>query len=176
MKRILWLGLALTLCTAVSRAQDVPRADVAVGYSYFRLGGSNGVNQNGGSGSIAFNANDWLGVVADFGAYHGSPAGVSLNTYSFLFGPRFSYHAPGRVVPFGQVLFGGAHITASFAGLSGSSTPFAWSLGGGADLPVFKSDKVAVRPQFEYVGLHENGGTTNCLRLSVGIVFRIGQK
>lgn len=176
MKRILWLALALTLFTVASRAQEVPRADVSVGYSYFRLGGSNGINQNGGSGSIAVNANNWLGVVGDFGAYHGSPGGVSLNTYSFLFGPRFSYRSPSRFTPFAQALFGGAHLTASFGGVSGSSTPFAWSLGGGVDLPVFKSDKAAVRPQLEYVGLHENGATTNCMRLSVAIVFRFGQK
>src|SRR5258707_7463377 len=82
MKKLILLGLGLFLFAASSRAQSV---DVSAGYSYFRLGGSGGLNQNGFSGSVAYNPNHWLGVVGDFGGYHASPARVSLNTYTYLF-------------------------------------------------------------------------------------------
>lgn len=167
------LVLGLSLLAVPSRAQT-PAAEVSVGYSYFRLGGSNGVNQNGASGSLAYNFNNWVGGVADFGVYHGSPSGVSLNTYSFLFGPRFSYREKSHITPFAQALLGGAHLTASFAGVSGSTTPFAWSFGGGVDYGL--TDNISVRPQVDYVGLRANGTTTNCVRVSGGVVFRFGRR
>src|SRR5215471_7636476 len=113
MKKIVLMVLMFAVFAGVSLAQSVPHGDAAIGYSYFRLGGSGGINQNGVSGSVAFNANHWLGLAADFGGYHASPAGASLNTFSFLFGPRFSYRRTGRIVPFAQTLFGGAHLSAA---------------------------------------------------------------
>ena len=176
MKKIILFALMFGVFAGLSQAQSVPHGDASIGYSYFRMGGSGGLNQNGVSGSVAFNANQWLGVVADIGGYHGSPAGASVNTYTFLFGPRFSYRSAGRIVPFAQTLFGGSHLTAAAGGFSGSSSPFAWSLGGGVDLPITARDTIALRPQVDYVGLHANGATTNCTRISVGLVFRFGQK
>src|SRR5437879_12612336 len=96
MRRLLLLSLGLLLFPLSSRAQSV---DVSAGYSYFRLGGSGGLNQNGLSGSVAYNAKHWLGVVGDFGGYHSSPAGVSLNTYTYLFGPRISLPNPTPLTP-----------------------------------------------------------------------------
>jgi hypothetical protein len=83
MRRLLLLSFGLFLFALPSRAQSV---DASVGYSYFRLGGSGGINQNGVSGSVAYNPNRWLGIVGDFGGYHASPGGVSLNTYTYLLG------------------------------------------------------------------------------------------
>src|SRR5215831_14351421 len=113
MKKLILLGLALFLFSVSTRAQSV---DASIGYSYFRLGGSGGTNQNGVSGSLAYNPNKWLGLAGDFGVYHGSPSGVSVNTYSFLFGPRLSLRNPSNITPFVQGLVGGAHLTASAAG------------------------------------------------------------
>src|SRR5260370_7462903 len=52
MKKLIFMFLALSAFAIPSRAQSV---DVSAGYSYFRLGGSGGVNQNGVSGSVAYN-------------------------------------------------------------------------------------------------------------------------
>ncbi len=81
MKKLIILFLALSVFAIPSRAQSV---DASLSYSYFRLGGSGGLNQNGVSGSLAYNLKSWrwLGAVGDFGVYHASPLGVSLNTYS----------------------------------------------------------------------------------------------
>ena len=99
MNKLILLGLGLFLFAASSRGQSI---DVSGGYSYFRLGGSGGLNQNGLSGSVAYNAKHWLGVVGDVGGYHASPSGVSVNTYTYLFGPRLSFRNPGRITPFVQ--------------------------------------------------------------------------
>ncbi len=165
MKKLILLGFGLFFFAVPSRAQSV---DASLGYSYFRLGGSGGLNQNGVSGSVAYNPNSWLGVVGDFGAYHASPSGVSLNTYTFLFGPRLSLRNPTKVTPFVQALVGGSRLSAGYGGSSASSTQFAYSLGGGVDLGVLPH--LALRPQVDYVGLRNSGQTLNCTRVSLSLV------
>jgi opacity protein-like surface antigen len=163
MKKLILVGLGLVLFAIPLRAQSV---DVSLGYSYFRLGGSGGVNQNGISGSVAYNPNRWLGLVGDFGGYHGSPSGVSVNTYTYLFGPRLSLRNPSNITPFAQALFGGSRITVGSGG--GSSNQFAYSVGGGVDLGLLPH--LALRPQVDYVGLNTSGGHTNCTRVSASLV------
>ena len=176
MKKFLWVAFALSLLAVSSPAQQIPAADVSGGYSYFRIGGSGGANLNGFSTSAAYNANDWFGVVGDLGVYHGSPSGVSLTALTYTFGPRFSIRKTDKVVPFAQALFGGSHVSASFGGSSGSSNPFTFSLGGGAELPLGSRGKVALRPEVDYFGLRSNGSMSNCVRISVGIVYHIGER
>ncbi len=164
MKRLLFLSLGLFLLAVPSRGQS--SADASIGYSYFRLGGSGGINQNGVSGSLAYKPMPYLGIVGDFGGYHASPGGVSLNTYTFLFGPRVILHNPTRITPFAQFLAGAAHLTAGAGG--GSSTDFAYSVGGGVDLGFLPH--LSIRPQLDYVGIRNSGNTANCTRLSLSAV------
>jgi len=159
----LCLGLGLIFFCIPTRAQS---ADVSVSYSYFRLGNSGGTNQNGVSGSVAYNLNHFLGIVGDFGGYHASPGGVSLNTYTYLFGPRLTFRNPTKIAPFAQALFGGSRITVGSGG--GSSNQFAYSIGGGVDIGLLPH--LALRPQVDYVGLATSGSQTNCTRVSVGFV------
>lgn len=170
-KMILSAGLILLTAT-VSRAQDTPTAEVSASYSYLRFGVSNGVNQNGGSVSIAGNVNRWLGIAADLGGYHAAPSGVTVNTFTYMGGPRFSYRKSGSVTPFAQVLLGGVRGTLSAFGSSVSTNGFAYSAGGGVDFRVAKH--VAFRPQLDYIGMRLGGGTVNTVRGSFGIVFRFG--
>jgi hypothetical protein len=127
MKKLMFLFLALSVFAIPSCAQSV---DVSVGYSYFRLGGSGGINQNGVSGSLAYNLKSWVGVVGDFGGYHASPGGVSLNTYTYLFGPRLTLRNPSKINPFAQALLGGSRITTGSGGPTFNQ--FAYSVGGAA--------------------------------------------
>ncbi len=173
----------LSLFGATVRAQETSKVDVFAGYSYFRLNpstaGASSFSLNGGSASIAYNANNWLSGVADFGAYRngnilGTGADGTLSTY--LFGPRVSYRHFGRVTPFGEVLFGVAHASASIAGTSGSNNAFSMSVGGGFDYKL--SQHFAIRPvkvdylltRFPETGTSNQ--TQNNLRVSTGIVFR----
>ncbi|HEV8492902.1 MAG TPA: outer membrane beta-barrel protein, partial [Candidatus Angelobacter sp.] len=152
-------------------------------------------NSNGGSGSVAFNANEWFGVVGDFGYYHASPdisaievvlpgvsGSASVNTFSFLFGPKITMRGNEKFTPFAQALLGGAHQKTSldvtgFGSTSTSETAFAMALGGGFDVKVAKS--VAIRlVQVEYVLTKFNDGDSNrqnSVRISTGLVFRFGQ-
>jgi hypothetical protein len=163
MKKLILLCLGLFFLAIPSRAQS--SANASVGYSYFRLGAGGGINQNGISGSIEYNPIPFMGAVGDFGGYHASPAGVSLNTYTFLFGPRINFRNPTKVTPFAQFLVGAAHLT----GGGSSVTDFSYSVGGGVDVGVLPH--LAVRPQIDYVGIRDSGNTTNCTRLSVSAVF-----
>ena len=166
MKKLILLGLGLFLFAIPSRAQ---KADAAVGYSYFHLGSPFSLSQNGVSGSVAYYPHDWFGVVGDFGAYHASPAGISFNTYTYMFGPRVILRNPTKINPFGQVLFGGSRLSGGGA----ATNQFAYSFGGGADIGILP--RIAVRPQVDYVGLNTSGtgGQTKCVRVSVGVVIHL---
>lgn len=180
-----FLALAFLLCLTAS-AQDAPKAEAFLGYSYLRANpatsGVPGFNLNGGSGSIALNPWNSLGIVGDFGGYHVGNiggSGVDANLYTYLFGPRFSYRAHERITPFAQALFGGAHLGGSALGSSGSTNGFAMALGGGVD--VNASEHVAFRlGQFEYLLTRFDEGTGNAsqhnLRFSTGVVFRFGRR
>lgn len=181
MKKIMLAVFALSLLALGANAQDTPKADVALGYSYLHVNGQNGgssINTNGFSGSLAYNVTSVIGVVGDFGVYHGSVSGVGINFESYLFGPRFSVRHSDKFTPFVQALFGGAHqnsITVGGVTVPGSSN-FAFSFGGGTDIGIAKSGMIALRPQFDYIGVRNSGSTTSTERVSVGIVFNFGSK
>ena len=166
MKKLTLLVLAILGFAGPASAQETPRADVSLGYSYFREGFSGGANTNGGSVSGAGYLKDWLGIVGDFGVYHLSQSGVGVNTYTFLAGPRLIANRGKTVSPFVQALVGGDRLTAG----GGSVHGFSWSAGGGLDFAV--SRHIALRPQFDYIGLRFANGTSHSARASFGIVFR----
>jgi hypothetical protein len=114
---------------------------------------------------VSYNPNRWLGVVADIGGYHASPSGVSVNTYTYLFGPRITLRNPSHINPFVQGLIGGSRISVDSGG---SSDQFAYSFGGGVDFGLLPH--LAFRPQVDYVGLNTPGSHTNCTRISAGLV------
>ncbi|HKW65264.1 MAG TPA: hypothetical protein VJN89_22115 [Candidatus Acidoferrum sp.] len=161
MKKLALLALGLVLFAIPSHAQS---ADASIGYSYFRLSNSNGLNENGVSGSVAVYKH-WFGIAGDFGVYHASPAGVGTNTYTFLFGPRLMLKNPTKINPFAQGMVGGARLTASGA----SVTDLAFSFGGGVDIGL--APFLALRPQVDYVGIRDSGQTVNCTRVSVALAI-----
>src|SRR5205807_5498378 len=66
--------LALATVFGLSaKAQELPKLDASVSYSYFRANpttsGFSGFSLNGGSASASYNLRDWLSGVADFGGY-----------------------------------------------------------------------------------------------------------
>ena len=175
MRKLAWLFAMLLGCAMAAAAQDAPKAELFGGYSYMHssLSGA-GFNFNGGSGSIAVNPTDWFGIVGDFGAYHSGSFGIGTTTMSYLVGPRFSYRKNETFTPYVHALFGGAHVTAGFGGVSGSDSAFAMAVGGGLDAKVSKH--VAIRvAQVDYVLTKFNDGgdnRQNSVRVSTGIVYR----
>jgi hypothetical protein len=189
-----------------------PKVEIFLGYSRFGtfsnkvVDGNRIVNMNGGSASVAYNFNRWIGLVADVGGYDDSQlvlTGTGANqpltvnssgkAYTYLFGPRLSFRNTTRFTPFAQILVGGIH--ASEVDASGCiGTPdcialpaqeaFAAAAGGGLDFRL--SRHFTLRPvqaeylmtRFAVVGYGSPGtaATQNDLRLSSGIVLAFGGK
>lgn len=174
MRKIIGVVFGLLCLAGTSRAQDTPKAELSGSYSYLREGGSDGVNANGGSFSLAGNVHRWFGIAGDFGIYHAAPSGISLNTYSYLLGPRFSFRKSSRVMPVAQGLVGGGHLTAGAGAFSGSTSGFAYGPGAGVGFGI--SRRIALRPPFDYIAIRSGSDTLNTYRASFGVVFRFGAK
>jgi hypothetical protein len=144
-------GLLLLACMSAA-AQDIPRVETFLGYSFVRFNAAGRVpafTSNGGDGQLIYNFSPLLGIVGDFGGYHnGVVSGVRVDNtvVNFQFGPRVSFRKRKIVSPYMQSLFGGAFATASKAlssqnplasalpRVSGSGSAFAMLLGGGLNL------------------------------------------
>jgi hypothetical protein len=185
LKLVVSLLVVLSLFGATARAQETPKVDIFVGYSYLianpGVRGIDSFHLNGGTGSIAYNAKSWLSAVADFGGYTQGNVPFTRNSGTlgtYLFGPRVSYRHFGKLTPFGQVLFGVAHDNRFAFGTLSTQNAFAMTAGGGVDYNLFSH--LAIRPfQTEYLLTRFAVGTTstarqteNNFRLSTGFVIR----
>ena len=178
MNKLMWSALAVLLFAGVARAQETPPApvEVASGYAHFHIIKGFTIPLDGASGSVAVNANNWLGVAGDFGVYH-SHGGLGLGASTFTFGPRVSYRKAHWVTPFAEALFGGVYFSSTVGGVPNSTgTHFIFGLGAGVDIALTRRGAFALRPEGEYFGWHGNGSTINNARLGIGIVYRIRRR
>lgn len=119
MKRSITIIGVVLLFALTAAAQESPRMETFLGYTYIRANSATNVpafSSNGGSGQFVYNFNEWLGAVADLGAAHnGNIAGVRLDSTfaSFLLGPRLTLRQSPRIIPYFQVLWGGVYATSS---------------------------------------------------------------
>jgi opacity protein-like surface antigen len=113
-KIIVSLGL-LALSTFTAFAQDVPRTEVFLGYTFTRANSDSNIpafSMNGGSGQFVYNFNSWLGAVADFGAVVNQQVGIyhgDTTLSNYLFGPRYTVRKWSHVTPYFHMLFGGVY-------------------------------------------------------------------
>jgi opacity protein-like surface antigen len=180
MRKFLLIISVACLLPLAAQAQETPKAEVFGGYSYLRADGDGeSTNVNGWNGSVAVSANKWLSFVSDFSGHYksfddGLGSNVDINSHSFLFGPRVSARGE-KVTPFAHALFGGLRSSAGTSGLSFNDSSFAMALGGGLDVKV--SNRVAIRvAQADYFMTRVLGDTQNNLRISTGLVFRLGSR
>jgi len=181
------------------RSGSTPRFEVSGGYSFWRAAPISAENRiawtHGGTASLAYNFNNWLGVVGEFGGYRVTRSGTAAsgivsangNVFSYLFGPRLSFRRD-RFTPFVQVLFGAVNasqLTLSNCTIGCTSLiaddAFAASAGGGLDVNLNR--RFALRLfQAEYLMTRfpdastntEDKITQNNVRLSAGLVVRFG--
>ena len=113
----------------LAAAQDVPKTEAFLGYTYVRANSATDIpafSANGGSGQFLYNFNKWLGGVVDLGAVHnGNIGGRQLDTTmaNFLFGPRLSFRF-ARITPYFNVLWGGVvAATSTHIALAGLPVP-----------------------------------------------------
>lgn len=182
-----------------------PKVEWFLGYSFWRAMPTSLSNRmgylHGGSTSIAYNLNRYVGLVADFGGYDDSRVTLFTPTtsqtfdsggsaYTYLFGPRFSYRRE-RFTPFAQALFGGTHASSvTISGCTGvptctplgSENAFATAIGAGLDIRI--THHVSLRLiQGDFLLTHfrnllstdgTDRGWQKNVRLSTGVVFRFG--
>lgn len=194
------LAIGLLFCSISGFAQEVnyPKAEVFGGFSISSAavsstdpltGLSTSLRESfmGWQGSANLNVTHHLGIVGDFGGQYKTVAGIPMNSYQFLFGPRIAFRGP-RVTPFVHAMFGGVKegvgsfsVTDPITGLSittpsVSSTGLGMAMGGGLDVNV--SDRFALRvPQFDWTPMHIGGiWEKNVIRIGIGLVIKTGQK
>ena len=152
-------------------------------------------NNYGATGSFTYNANKWLGLTAEIGAYHfkrqifappvQSSSGTTYSLESltghfetYLFGPRINFRYSDHFVPFVEVMFGAAHGGAQVTGDTNQST-FALAAGGGVDVVItqylawrfFQADYLMTN--FTGPLVNADGRQSN-FRIGTGVVFRWG--
>lgn len=178
MKKLGCLMALLLLVGVTAKAQDSSKAEVFVGYSYFRFNpgaGQTGLSFNGGVGSFAYNITHMFSAVGEVGGYQNGGvggSGVSVTTASYLFGPKIS-KSVGKITPFAQTLLGGAHAKLGGSG-SGGSSAFALAVGGGVDFGLTRHLALRVG-QLDYVYtrfIDIGTGNQNNFRYSGGIVVK----
>ena len=186
------LGLA-----SMAMAQETPKVEIFGGYSLFHWDAQDlasavppgtSINQNihGWNGSLQFNVNKYLGVVADMSGHYGTPiseAGVGDATgsiHNFLFGPQVNIRGK-KAKGFVHALFGVNRVSLNDSpamGFTGfSDNAFGMALGGGADVSVTKMIGIRVG-QIDYImSNHDTGlGHQNNFRFSTGLLFSFGGK
>lgn len=164
-------------------AQEMPKWDVAGGYSFLRI---EKVNLNGWSAAAAGSLSKNFSLAAEVSGHYktqsqtlyGVNAKASFKEYNFLFGPRFSSRANSRITPFVQSLVGIGHLSGQASGsgygtsvsFGESSNALAWASGGGLD--VMTMGNLGIRAQVDYIFFRPTGGEhSNALRFMLGMVL-----
>jgi hypothetical protein len=168
MRNFIRLGFIILVLSLTAAAADYPKGEFYGGYQYTHLEG--GINGNGFDFAVTGNANKWFGVTGDIGSAYATVDGVSTSTYTYTFGPKFSFRSNERYTPFAHFLIGGFHSGAGYQGASASVNGFATLIGGGVDFKI--APRIAVRmPQFDWFLAHADGSTSSKnVRLSFGVV------
>ncbi|HET7106955.1 MAG TPA: OmpA family protein [Candidatus Acidoferrum sp.] len=127
---VIFSGLVL-LHGSITLAQDYPKVEVPVFYSYMRFNPENsnivsGFSLNGGGGGVTVNVNHFLGIEAEFAGYQSltktfafpatanspCPTGCTVtadaNLFTYNIGPILKYRTR-HFEPFVETMFGGAH-------------------------------------------------------------------
>lgn len=183
-----------------------PKVEWFLGYSFWRATPTSNGNRmgylHGGSTSVAYNFNRYVGFVADFAGFDDNrvtlfgPAGSETfnsggSAYTFMVGPRLSYRKYAKFTPYAQVLAGVVHASpVTISGCTGdpsctpigSDTTFAAMAGVGFDINL--SHRIALRLlEADFLLTHFQDplsatglsrGWQDNTRLSTGIVFRFG--
>ena len=173
MRRLFFL-LALTLFAALplsAQRNETSLAEVYVGPSLLRKDAFGGRELFGGwQASLNWNHSSFLGFKGDFGGHYRSIGGINFHQHEYLFGPQLSARSH-RATGFLHALAGAATL----GGGGISTTGMAMAFGGGVDLHAGKH--FAIRAvQVDYLPKRLEGDWFHDVRVSMGIVWRIGEK
>lgn len=173
-RRVVWVLLALL--AAVPAWAQQSKAEIFAGYSYLRfdsasLGLPHESNLNGwaATGTMYF-YKPWLGAMADFSGNYGKSYNYAFDAYNLLTGPVIAYRRHGNTF-FMRGLVGVAHNKISAA------TDTGLEYGGGIGLDIALRSHLSVRAfQADYLRSHTFGVDQMNIRVSTGLVWRLGAK
>jgi opacity protein-like surface antigen len=150
-KKLLGPTTLLILASSSTMAQEMPRGEVGVGYT-FRSYGLPTIQQppsrlstNGWNIAVDYNLKSWLGVALDLDSTENASNGADTSIATGMVGPQaypFGHH---KLTPFAHALFGAGRFyfrsPCECFGASGNSEhfsqyDFAWAVGGGVDYTV----------------------------------------
>jgi opacity protein-like surface antigen len=191
MKRLIGLFALLVLSALPAAAQQTPTFDLEGAYLFRSFYPPNAprFGMNGWNAALDYNIKNWIGVAGDLsGTYRNQGTNGKTQIYTFMAGPRiYPFGHRHKLIPYGQFLFGGGYDSLTFPLNSGfpqttfSSTAFAWAAGGGVLWRV--KPKWAIRlVEFDYEQTrfsnypNQTTGTQGNYRISVGVVYHIGEK
>lgn len=185
-----WLLLPVSLLAQGTAGQPAtPKAELATGYSYIRIEGS---DLHGWNVSLAGNVNRNLGIVVDVaGNYNSEESTIGtaitssdLTLTSVMAGFRVSERSHGIFTPFAHALFGMVRVNADLTVNQSGTTPststndvtgFSTAIGGGLDIAI--GQRVALRLfQGDYLLIRSDGFKREGARISTGIVWRFGER
>jgi len=178
-------------------AQEWPRYETSLNYTFTRFGDARGLdlNADGGNVQFAFNFNKWFSGVLDAGAVNNSRF-TDVTVVNYLGGPRLTWRK-SRIAPYIQVLFGGALARQDLTlGIGPTPLPsdavqptavtfhrdenrFAMVAGGGIDIKLSRHVSLKAleveyfQTRFERF-LAFDDSVQNNLRASAGITFTFG--
>jgi outer membrane immunogenic protein len=177
------------VCAAQATAvqQDMPRAELALGYSYVHSnlppGGCGCFGLNGGNATFAWPIkSSGFALAGDVTIAHAGSAsstgdGITLST--FTAGGRYVPHIGHSAwQPFGQVLVGFAHANGSLVagsnpGSANADASFAANIGGGLDLRTNPGFSIRLVEADYLLTTFDNGTNNhqNNIRIAAGVVF-----
>jgi outer membrane immunogenic protein len=184
----IWIATILSLlaCSwAQAHAQAARTWELSGSYSYVRSNAPPGscdcFSMNGGGGDAAYRFTDHVALAGDVTVAHagnvlGTQQDFTLTAYQA--GPRFYLPMRTQWSAFGHILLGGAHAGGAAFQSASSSNAFAATLGGGLQVRLRPAVTLRLLDADYYLTKFANGGNDhqNNLRLSIGIVFRLGRR
>ena len=190
--RLATTALLLTLSlAATARGQAMPHyqstggsLEFGANYSFLHANAPAGscgcFSANSGSGDVVLNLPHAISAVGDISGYKanaisGSTQNVTILNY--LFGGRYTVPTHSRLRLYGQALFGVSHESSNYAFVQ-SANAFAFSLGGGAHVPIGRRFGInVIQADWLHSTLPNTGNNRqNDLRLGTGIYLVLGSR
>jgi hypothetical protein len=168
-------------------AADTPQFDIAGTYGFMRDTDRGENFPAGWAIAAAGNINSWAAVVAEVGGGYATCSScergpfasqtfrgqnLHLRVHTYMAGPRVASHASHLLMPFAQVLFGGAHMSGGTEFDGALNTGFSYQPGAGVDVRV--GPRIAVRIQGDYRVIRTTGRNNNQSRVLTGVVYNFG--
>ena len=167
MKRLVVLVGTLALAAPAIASAEGP-VKLSLGYSFVTY-----LEEDGGSAPVgaflALSGREGLSAELDLGWQRDSEdffdETLTLNTFTFVAGPRYEFATSGAVRPFLHALGGGRYDRVE----DESNTAWGFFAGGGVDVKLGES--VALRLGVDYQMFFDDGENLKTLRLGVGFTF-----